>query len=228
MSEKHADFMEKTRQTALLAALPHVPFDGWTDGLFALVAEETGLSVENLRLAFPGGVIDLVEYHSRDADRRMLEALAEIDPASQSIRERIKTALRTRFELLAGEKEAIRRAVAYQAIPVHSPSGVKLTAETCDLIWRWAGDRSNDYNFYTKRMLLGGIYGATLMFWLGDHSDGHAETWDFLSRRVEDVMKIEKAKAGVLGLGDKMPNPADLLGRLRYGALPGLRRRKGF
>lgn len=226
MSAENQDHLEPIREKVLRAALPHVPFDGWNDGLFALVAEELGEDPAILRLAFPSGAMDLIEYHSRDADRRMFEALKDQNPADLSIRARITLAVRTRFELLEKEKEAVRRAVAYEAIPVHSPSGMKLAAETCDLIWRWAGDQSNDYNFYTKRLMLGGVYGATLLFWLGDNSDGHGETWAFLDRRIENVMQIEKAKAGVLQVAENLPNPAKLLGRLRFGALP--RRRKPF
>ncbi|MGB0922534.1 MAG: COQ9 family protein [Alphaproteobacteria bacterium] len=220
MSVENQDHLEPIRQAVLQAALPHVPFDGWTDGLFVLAAEELNEDAAMLRLAFPSGAMDLIEYHSRDADRRMIEALARVDPVDMSIRARIASAIRTRLELLEKEKEAVRRAVAYEAIPVHSPSGVKLAAETCDLIWRWAGDRSNDYNFYTKRLMLGGVYGSVLLFWLGDASEGHSETWGFLDRRIENVMQVEKAKAQIISVAENLPSPAKLLGRLRYGALP--------
>lgn len=226
MSADIQDHLEPLRQAVLRAALPHVPFDGWNDGLFALAAQELGEDPAMLRLAFPAGAMDLIEYHSRDADRRMFEALAAHDPADLSIRARIALAIRTRFELLEKEKEAVRRAVAYEAIPVHSPSGMKLMAQTCDLIWRWAGDRSNDYNFYTKRFMLGGVYGATLLFWLGDSSADHAESWAFLDRRIENVMQVEKAKGQLQGMAKNLPSPAKLLGRLRFGALP--RGRKPF
>ncbi len=220
MSVENQDHLEPIRQAVLRAALPHVPFDGWNDGLFALAATELGEDPAMLRLGFPTGAMDLIEYHSRDADRRMFEALAAHNPADLSIRGRIALAVRTRFELLEKEKEAVRRAVAYEAIPVHSASGMKLMAETCDLIWRWAGDQSNDYNFYTKRLMLGGVYGATLLFWLGDTSEDHADTWAFLDRRIENVMQVEKAKGQISGIAENLPSPAKLLGRLRFGALP--------
>ena len=36
-----------------------------------------------------------------------------------------------------------------------------------------------------------------MLFWLGDTSDGHAATWEFVDRRIEDVMRFEKFKGKV-------------------------------
>ena len=38
------------------------------------------------------------------------------------------------------------------------------------------------------------VYASTVLYWLGDNSEGSEETWHFLDRRIEDVMKFETAK----------------------------------
>ena len=118
------------------------------------------------------------------------------------IRDRIATAVRTRLDLLAPHKEAVRRAVAFEALPGNAPRALKAVYHTVDAMWHAAGDTATDWNFYTKRALLAGVYTSTVLIWLGDQSEDCAETWAFLDRRIEDVMRIEKAKAKVRGFAD--------------------------
>jgi ubiquinone biosynthesis protein COQ9 len=89
---------------------------------------------------------------------------------------------------------------------------------TSDLIWTTLGDTSDDYNWYSKRTILSGVYSATLLYWLGDQSDGHADTWDFLDRRIDNVMQFEKTKAKLRenqGLMRLLAGPRALLSRLQ-------------
>src|SRR3546814_13796251 len=82
-------------------------------------------------------------------------------------------------------------------------------------MWRAAGDKATDYNHYTKRAMLGGIYAATITVFLDDESEGWAETRAFLARRIEGIMRFEKAKAGFLKRVEQRPNLACLIGRPR-------------
>jgi ubiquinone biosynthesis protein COQ9 len=117
---------------------------------------------------------------------------------------------------MAAQKIAARRAAAFLAIPVNAPMGAELSFRTADAIWRGIGDTATDFNYYTKRLLLSGVYTATLLFWFSDDSDGAADTWAFLDRRIENVMSIEKAKAGLADFASKLPDPFKILGSLRY------------
>jgi ubiquinone biosynthesis protein COQ9 len=117
--------------------------------------------------------------------------------AHQKIRDRIKSAVRIRLERHTGEREAARRALALLALPLNAGLGLKLLYKTVDAMWYAAGDTSTDFNFYTKRATLAGVYSATLLYWLNDRSDGSESTWAFLDRRIDDVMKIEELKSRV-------------------------------
>lgn len=210
------DHIAKTRAAILAAALPNVAFDGWTTKLMADAATEAGVTHGQMRLAFPGGVIDLVDCFLADGDRRMGEALAKRDLTALKIRERITLGVRTRIEVDLKDREAVRRAVTLLALPLSGTTGPQALYRTVDAIWRAVGDTSTDFNFYTKRAILAGVYSTVLITWFGDESDDYADTWAFLDARIGDVMQIEKAKASVKKLGAMLPDPFALLGRLRY------------
>ena len=83
-------------------------------------------------------------------------------------------------------------------------------------MWRLAGDTATDYNHYTKRTILAGIYAATLAVYVTDESEGKADSRAFLDRRIDGVMRFEKAKAQLLGGEREHFDLARFLGRLRY------------
>jgi len=146
---------------------------------------------------FPGGGLAVVEYLSERADRRTVEDMEKAEVAGMKVRERIKTAVRIRLERHVSSRESVRRALALLALPLNAPIGLKLLYKTVDAMWYAAGDTSTDFNFYTKRAILSGVYSSTLLYWLNDRSEGHEATWAFLDRRIEDVMQFEKLKAQV-------------------------------
>lgn len=215
-SPRSGDHIVKARAAILAAALPNVAFDGWTTKVMREASDTAGISHGQMRLAFPGGVTDLVDCFLADGDRRMEEALAACDLGALKIRERITLGVRTRIEVDAKDREAVRRAVTLLALPLSGATGPHALYRTVDAIWRAVGDTSTDFNFYTKRAILAGVYSAVTITWFGDESEDYADTWAFLDRRIADVMKIEKAKAGVQKLGALLPDPIALLGRLRY------------
>jgi len=216
-SHARADHIETTRAKVLAAALPNVAFDGWTTHLLSGAAKEAGVSHGEMRLAFPGGVLDLVDCFLADGDRRMEETLAARDLGRLKIRERITLAVRTRIEVDASHREAVRRAVTLLALPTSGAYGPRSLYRTVDAIWRAAGDTSTDFNFYTKRAILAGVYSAVTLHWFADATEDYDGTWAFLDRRIADVMRIEKAKATVKKATGWLPDPIGLLGRLRYG-----------
>ncbi len=212
-----ADWLEAARMKILEAALPHVAFDGWTPRLLAEAADVAGISHGDMRLAFPGGAADLADFFLADGDRRMEEALAREDVGALKIRERITLAVRTRLEVDRNNREAMRRAVTLFALPLSGMRGPNALYRTVDAIWRAVGDTSTDFNFYTKRATLAGVFSSVSLYWFSDDSENYQRTWAFLDRRIEDVMRFERVKAGVKGVAAKLPDPGALLGRLRYG-----------
>jgi ubiquinone biosynthesis protein COQ9 len=183
-------------RTALLeATLSLVPFEGWNLRTLERAAHQCGQDTAALHRLFPRGVEDMLDYFSQEMDRRMLDHLATIELPRMKIRQRIAAAVRARLEAMEPYKEAERRAVAHFALPTRAPQALALLYRTVDAMWRAAGDTSTDFNFYTKRLLLAKVQTSTLLYWLSDTSDSHADSWAFLERRIENVMQIQKWKA---------------------------------
>jgi len=200
--------IDRTRRKLLGAALPHVPFDGWTLKAILAGARDAGLTPAQAANAFPGGPAEMIEMMSRDADDAMLEAAEKENLAALKVRERISRLVRLRLGPYARDREAVRRAVAVLALPQNGPLGLRLLYRTVDAIWYAAGDTATDHNFYTKRALLAGVYAATLLHWLDDSSESQARTWDFLDRRIGDVMRVPQALGRLGQIGRRLPNPA--------------------
>ena len=199
------------KRRILTAALPDVPFDGWTQRLLVQAAQTAGFDAAMAARAFPGGTRDLLDFFMRETDRRMLEALAAQAIGPDKVRERIAGAIRLRLEGEILHREAIRKALAAMALPPNVPLALKGLYRTIDAIWYAAGDHDTDLNFYTKRLTLAGVYAATLTCWLDDTSEGQAQTWTFLDRRLNDVMSIGRLKKRLGGLGKNFPDPRHLL-----------------
>jgi ubiquinone biosynthesis protein COQ9 len=136
--------------------------------------------------------------------------------ATLKIRQRIRTLVATRIQLMEGDREALRRALAILALPQNVALSARLAWRAADLMWRLAGDRAVDFNHYTKRLTLAGVYSSTTLVWLDDESEGHADTLSFLDRRIENVMQFEKLKAQFSPKGGRHFSVARFLGRLRY------------
>jgi ubiquinone biosynthesis protein COQ9 len=192
-------------------------FDGWSDAALAEAARAAGVDPAVARLAFPGGAMDMIAAWVDSVDARMEQAFDRETLARMPIRERIRALVRFRLEAVAGLEEALRRAVAIQAMPQNLARTARLAWSSADKMWRLAGDTATDYNHYSKRGILAGIYAATLAVLLDDTSEGKADTRAFLDRRIEGVMKFEKAKARWLKPRERF-DPVRFLGRLRYPA----------
>ncbi len=200
--------IEETREKLLAAALAHVPFDGWSERALRAGADDLGLDPALAANAFSGGPAELLAAFSAGIDRDMLAELEARDLKSLKHRERIATGVRTRLELLSPHREAVRRGLSFLAMPKHAALGAKCLYRSVDAIWHAAGDTSTDYNFYTKRLLLAGVYSTTLLFWLNDESEDFAATWVFLDRRIGEVVKIGgrlgRVVGGLLDLPDRI------------------------
>lgn len=218
MTSDRTEGTEALNMDALLdAALMHVAFDGWTEATFAAAVADTGIDPTLARALCPRGAVDLALAYHRRGDQVMLERLATEDLTGLRFRDKIAAAVRFRLEAVE-DKEAVRRGVTLFALPSHAADGAKAIWGTVDAIWTALGDTSEDINWYSKRATLSGVYSSTVLFWLGDETPGHQATWEFLDRRIDNVMQFEKLKADVQKnplLKPLLAGPAWLAGQIR-------------
>jgi len=197
----------------------HAAFDGWGEAALAMAASEVGVPADRARLAFPGGAMQMIDAWFDWIDKVTLLAFPPERVAALKIRERIRDLVLFRLEACAPHREALRRAIAILAMPQNGFAAARLAWRSADRIWRIAGDTATDFNHYSKRAILVGVYGSTSFVFLDDDSDGMAETRAFLDRRIDDVMRFEKVKARWRGSSTHRPSLSRFLGRLRYPAL---------
>jgi ubiquinone biosynthesis protein COQ9 len=203
------------RRVLIEAVLPDVPFDGWSQAAIEAAARRAGLAASDAAALFPGGVRDVVAGFSHWADDRMLAALDDKTLAAMKVRDRVGTAVRARTALLEPHREAVRRALIVLALPQNVPLGMKLLYDTVNAIWYAAGDTASDFNFYTKRGLLAGVYAATMLYWLDDRSPASTDTAAFFERRLAEVMQLPKLGARLRQGADWLPNPFRLMRAVR-------------
>jgi len=182
----------ESRDRIVEAFLRNVPFDGWSNAALVAGVRAAGYDDSMGLRAFPGGMGDVAAHFSDWSDRRMLAELESVDVDTMKIRQRIHTAVKTRLTLNAPHREAIRRLLSFMALPVNAPLAARLAWQSSSVIWYWAGDRSADWNHYSKRGLLASVYTSTILYWLADAADDegdYPQTWAFLSRRIDGVLR---------------------------------------
>lgn len=214
-SETNADPLDVDRLKVLEGALEEAAFCGFTREALGVAVREAGLPETDLAILFPRGVADLLDFWSATADAAALARFAEAGGAQMRIRDKVTNAVRSRLEVLEPHREAARRAAATLALPQHAGLAPRLAWRTADAIWRACGDTATDFNHYSKRTILSGVYLSTFAAWL---ADAEGERWPaFLDARIENVMQFEKAKAQAKKLGLDPAAPWRFLGALRYG-----------
>ncbi len=196
-AKTEADHIAMARAAILETVGFHVTFDGWSEAMLKVAAHEAGVEPGLVKQAFPRGVIDVAVAFHMAGDATLAERLAAQDLSAIRYSERVGFAVMERLRIATPDREAVRRATAFFALPVHAASGSKCVWHTADTIWTALGDTSDDLNWYSKRTILSGVYSASLMFWLGDESEDFEATQAFVDRRIADVMRFEQVKARV-------------------------------
>ena len=189
--------MTDTRDRLAEAAIPHIPFDGMNMASLRAAARDLGLSEDVAIAFFPGDGADLAAWIHKRGDESLALWLADTPPEGR-FRDRIAAAIWQR--LAFADPELVRAASAVLALPQNQPLAAKLLWETADVIWSGLGDSSRDVNWYSKRATLSAVYGATVLYWLGDDSPDAAATRDFLDRRIDGLMRFEGVKSRLAAL----------------------------
>ncbi|PTQ63483.1 ubiquinone biosynthesis protein COQ9 [Sphingomonas sp. PP-CE-3G-477] len=191
-------------------------FDGWSDAARDMAAQAEGIDTDIAALAFKEGPVDMIDAWFAHIDGVMLTTVPPERLALMKVREKITALVEARLDATSIDRESLRRALAILALPQNLAKATRLGWRTVDTIWRAAGDVATDYNYYTKRTILLGVYASTITVFLDDESEGLADTRAFLGRRIDGIMQFEKAKAGFLKRTEHGFSLSRFVGRLRY------------
>ena len=208
--------LEALRLRLALSVGENAVFDGWNEDAVNSAAGQLGIDPAQARLAFPKDAPHMIEAWIAGVDAAMEAHFTPDIIAAMKVRDRVRAMILYRLETTAPAREAVRKALAILAMPQNLALGLRTGWRSADLMWRLAGDTATDYNHYTKRLTLSGVYTATLLAWLDDDSPEFADTAAFLDRRLSDVMRFEKWKSEWQGDTIRRPSLSRFLGRLRY------------
>lgn len=210
--------LESLRLKLALPVGENAAFDGWNVKAVDSAAAQAGVDPAQARLAFPKEQSAMVDAYIQGVDASMEAHFTPEVIAGMKVRDRIRGLVWYRLEAMGPAREAVRTGLSILARPANVPLALRTGWRSADLMWRIAGDTATDYNHYSKRLILSGVYASTLLVWLDDDSEGWAETAAFLDRRLADVMRFEKWKAEWRGNDLYRPSLTRFLGRLRYPA----------
>ncbi len=217
---------DTNRNAILEAALKIAPFEGWTALTLKRAARDAGYPDGSAELYFENGVGDLLTFWSAELDREAEAAISKLDLEALKIRERVTQGVLARLSTFGPHEEAARRASSRLVLPDLAATGLKHVWQSADMIWRAIGDTSTDANYYSKRAILSSVIASTTPVWLSDQSEDKTNAKAFLDDRISNVMRFEKMKWRVKNATKDFPNPAELLGQLRYSGLDVLARPK--
>jgi ubiquinone biosynthesis protein COQ9 len=195
----------------LESALLHAAFDGWSRRTLLNAAKDADVDPATARRLFPRGGDSLLEWLDDWADRQMLAATEGEDLSQLPVRRRIARLARARLEALGQHREALRRAAVAHLLPGNVLGSGRSLWQTVDRMWQAAGlggDPAEGFGYYSRRATLAGVLTATFLYWLQDQSDGFADSWAFLDRRIEDVMRFGQASSRFTSMFGRGRRPA--------------------
>ena len=109
--------------------------------------------------------------------------------------EKVEQALALKFRYMHDAPTLTMAGIRYLTNPLRYRLALRLQWQTLDAIWYFAGDQATDFNYYSKRSLLGYIFKTTLVYWMRHRHQDIQQTLDYMHRRFMGVAKIHKAKA---------------------------------
>lgn len=220
------DPSHQARAAILEAMLRHASFEGWTQKALRMAAADTDLPEGAEELYFSEGPLSVIAFWSEQMNAAIEADIAELEQSKMKIREKVTAGVLARLYAIGPHEEAARRAMARLTMPDAIGQGPKQIWAAADTIWRAIGDISTDANYYSKRTILSGVIGTSMASWLGDEDPEKENARKFLDDRIANVMQFEKAKWEFKKRTKGLPNPAEILGALRYRGRKGRRRRR--
>ncbi|MCC8372247.1 MAG: COQ9 family protein [Rickettsia endosymbiont of Pseudomimeciton antennatum] len=179
-------------------------FNEWNNKLLADAETECGFVKGYCHIIFPDGIREIVDFFESWQDQKMLELLSQQETPTK-IRDKIDLALKIRI------KDGIAKLVhlrnrSYFSTPSNTIFATKTAFRTCDLIWRYAGDKSIDYNYYTKRSLLLSVYITSILYYIQDESENNIDTDKYITKSLSNIITIFSKCKNIV----KLPNLVDI------------------
>ena len=192
------------RLEILKDAKKHLIFNGWNDNIFKKIVKERKYKEEEMRALFPKGYRSILELYLSNVDQEMTEACKKIDFIRMRTHERVGEIILMRLKIYEKDKNLVKQTFFTLMLPHHTKIATSSLYHTVDQIWYLAGDHSTNFNFYTKRAILAGLYSSTVLYWMnGNHT--LEQTKKFINNQLKKVSRIPKATERIRSAIDIVP-----------------------
>ena len=168
--------------------IQEVPKFGWSRETLLHCAKKQKLSTPNLALMFPSFEYDVLKHLIAQNNGLVEKNYNSFNNSRLKTRDKIKTIMELKFDSNAYLKDALPEMLKFLLRPGNIFMSIKMLHQNSDFIWKLAGDKSNDFNYYSKRGLLSMVYLATLIYWLNDKSNKGIGTKNFISKSVDGIV----------------------------------------
>ena len=183
INKKKEDILKKTKKI--------VSIEGWSPDIF-LKLQKQNIDKNDLFYFFQNRYKDLLEYALRDINVKLENKLKKINLINFPINKRIKKILLLRFDILNEDKEFYKKTFNHLLLPTNNKISKKSLYNSVNTMWYLAGDNSTDFNFYTKRLILSGIYTNALFVFFSKDIKDVEENLDINLKRISKIPKIKE------------------------------------
>ena len=191
----------KKKEDILKKAKKIVSIEGWSSEIFSKLQKQN-IEKNDLFYFFPDGYKDLLEYALQNINEKLEYKLKKINLINLPINKRIKKILLLRFDILNEDKEFYKKTFNHLLLPTNNKISKKSLYNSVNTMWYLAGDNSTDFNFYTKRLILSGVYTNALFVFFSKEMK-HVE--ENIDKNLKKISKIPRIKERISFIKDNAP-----------------------
>ena len=184
--------LEKKRLELVNLSTNIVKEYGWNDSLFENISFHNRISYDELIILFPDGYKEMLKLSLDYLNYELENICSQYDFIRIPIHKRIKKIIITKINLMNKHKDFYKRTFYFLLIPINYKLLTTYLYKSVDLMWYISGDNSTDFNFYTKRMILLGVYSSVILHFISN--DSLLETEKKLDNNLLKVSKIPLIK----------------------------------
>ena len=177
--------------------------DGLTSNTFKNISKKYDLNIDEMNLLFPGGKNDFLQFVLEQLNIDLENYCKKLDLIRLPVHKRIRKILLSKIYIMDKEKKFYKKIFLSLLIPKKKFSLPIKLYKSVDQIWFIAGDTSVDFNFYTKRLILAGIYSRVIFFFFNNNNQALLE--DLLDSSLKRVSKIPELKTKFNIFKDYLP-----------------------
>ena len=185
----NSDYKKKIKIFELTKKI--VSIDGWSENILVKLINKN-IDSSELAYFFPNGYKDIFKFSLDEINNSLEIKISKTNIINLPLNKRIKKILMTRIEILNKDKKFYNKTFNHLLLPQNTKILKKNLYKSVDTMWYLAGDNSTDFNFYTKRLILSGIYISTLLIFFNKNIEEAENNIDKSLKRISKLPKLKE------------------------------------